>query len=577
MVISNLLSNFAHTMRQFYFFIYFLFTCLSISAQFSNNIGGGFSANVPKYEVRGVWLTTIGGLDWPSSYAQSSTGIEKQKKQLCDILDQLDRAGVNTVFLQTRVRATTIYPSKYEPWDGCMSGIPGKSPGYDPLAFAIEECHKRGMQLHAWVVTIPVGKWNKLGCTSLRKKYPKLIRKIGEDGYMNPEMPQTGDIIADICDEIVENYDVDGIHLDYIRYPETWKITVSNDKGRGYITSIVEKIYKVVKNRKPWVMISCSPIGKRDDLPRQSSRGWNARTRVLQDAGQWLRTGLMDALFPMMYFKDNNFYPFAIDWKEQSCGKIVAPGLGIYFMHPKEKNWSLETITSEMQMLRQWGMGHCYFRSKFFTDNTKGLYDFAQKEFDNYPALVPPMTWKTTEKPQFFSEITTDSTTQTLSWQKAKDTTDSPYLLYNIYSSRTWPVDVSDAHNLVKRGCRDTSIRVPLDGRYYAVTAMNRYGNESEAKQNASFGLRKTSDSRYKVKDADYLLPCDGRILKVPVSSVNRTDLLCIVTMQGKTIKTVMQKQEIDVRKVPEGMYELRSLGKKNVSHRLGFFQIKRK
>lgn len=96
----------------------------------------------PKYEVRAVWLTTIGGIDWPHSYAQSERSAEKQKEELRAILDRLQKANINTVLLQTRIRATTIYPSLYEPWDGCLSGFPGKSPGYDALQFAIDECHK---------------------------------------------------------------------------------------------------------------------------------------------------------------------------------------------------------------------------------------------------------------------------------------------------------------------------------------------------------------------------------------------------------------------------------------------------
>lgn len=113
--------------------------------------------------------------------------LPKAEKELTNILDRLQQAKINTVLIQTRVRGTMIYPSAYEPWDGCLSGFPGRSPGYDALQFAIDECHKRGMELHAWVVTIPVGKWNALGCKTLRQKMPKLIKKIGADGYMDPE------------------------------------------------------------------------------------------------------------------------------------------------------------------------------------------------------------------------------------------------------------------------------------------------------------------------------------------------------------------------------------------------------
>lgn len=136
------------------------------------------AATHPKYEVRAVWLTTIGGIDWPHSYAYNGTGIEKQQRELIQILDQLKQANINTILLQTRVRATTIYPSAIEPWDGCLSGHPGASPGYDALKFAIDECHKRGMECHAWVVTLPAGKWNGAGCRNL-KHAPRTAAKGG--------------------------------------------------------------------------------------------------------------------------------------------------------------------------------------------------------------------------------------------------------------------------------------------------------------------------------------------------------------------------------------------------------------
>lgn len=110
------------------------------------------------------------------------------------------------------------------------------------------------------------------------------------------------------------------------------------------ITSIVRNIHDKVKRLKPWVKMSCSPIGKFDDLSRYWSHGWNAYTKVCQDAQGWLRDGLMDELFPMMYFRNDQFFPFAIDWAEQSHGKIVAPGLGIYFLDPKEGNGTSPTL-----------------------------------------------------------------------------------------------------------------------------------------------------------------------------------------------------------------------------------------
>ncbi len=435
------------------------------------------SAQTKKHEVRAVWLTTIQNLDWPRSRS-----AQQQQKDLCDILDQLQRANINTVLVQARVRASTIFPCDLEPWDVCMTGTAGRSPGYDALQFCIEECHKRGMQCHAWIVTIPVGKWNSDGCKKLRARFPKLIRKIGDEGYMNPEKAETGDYLAKFCAEVTRRYDVDGIHLDYIRYPERWKIRVRSSEGRRNITNIVQKIHQTVKKEKPWVILSCSPVGKYDDLTRYRSGGWNANTAVCQDAQGWLRDGLMDALFPMMYFQGDNFYPFAVDWKEYSYGRIIAPGLAAYMLHPRERNWDLEVITREMNVLRELELGVTFFRSKFFTDNTKGLYTFTQ-DFNNYLTLIPPMDWCKKQAPSAVSELTfiNGLTSDMLSWKAAEDHSGGDYLLYNIYASEHYPVDIQDAQNLIAARLRNCELTVPNNGKklYYAVTATDRFGNES--------------------------------------------------------------------------------------------------
>ena len=519
----------------------------------------------PKWEVRAVWLTTIGGIDWPSTYAHDGMGIEKQKQQLTDMLDRLKAVGINTVLLQTRVRATTIYPSDIEPWDGCLSGKPGKSPGYDALQFAIDECHRRGMELHAWVVTIPVGKWNTYGCQQLRKRYGKLIRKIGDEGYMNPESPTTASYIADICEEITRKYDVDGIHLDYIRYPETWRGAMHKE----YITDIVKTINSRVKLHKPWVKLSCSPIGKYDDLSRFRSNGWNARSRVAQDAQGWLRDGLMDQLYPMMYFQGNNFYPFAIDWKEQSFGRHVISGLGVYMLHPKERNWPVNEVKRQMSVVREIGLGHCYFRAKFLLDNVKGIYDFARWH-DRYPALVPPMTWAQSDAPTSPKALNVERSHESdqLSWQEAEDRSDGPYLLYNIYASTTYPVDVTKAENLIATRYLRRHITIPkAKGQwYYAVTAQDRYGNEGPAVQEASAYCQNFNVSS--------LLPNDGRKLRVDAPSDAKA--LMITTLQGNTVKTCVNEPVIDISTLPEGIYQIKSVHKKHISHRLGFFVVRR-
>lgn len=524
-----------------------------------------------------MWVATIGGIDWPHSYAQSPASAEKQKKDLVDMLDKLQAAGINTVLFQTRVRATTVYPSRHEPWDGCITGTPGKAPCYDPLRFAIEECHKRGIELHAWLVTIPVGKWNGLGCKTLRKRYPSLVKRIGAEGYMNPENPRTASYLAAMSQEIVRQYDVDGIHLDYIRYPEQWRVRGSADRARGHITAIVRAIHQAVKSEKPWVKMSCSPIGKFADLSRYKSGGWNAYARVFQDARAWLKEGLMDELYPMMYFRGDQFYPFAIDWQEQSQGRVVAPGLGIYFLHPSEGKWRIEDITREMYHLRYLGQGYAFFRAKFFIDNTQGIYDFTSKVFNSRLSLVPAMTWQDSIPPASPKDlsVTRVSDATVVSWQPADaasaDSASPLYTYYNVYASRQYPVDIEDAAHLIAIRRQGNSLRLNQapEGFFYAVTAMDRYGNESEPLQMAappSFTMPQG------------FLECDGKQLSFPPrDKALDADMLFVETLQGRAVaKFPYRGEKADVSNLPNGVYQLRAVDDKGVTHRLGFFAVKR-
>jgi hypothetical protein len=299
---------------------------------------------------------------------------------------------------------------------------------------------------------------------------------------MDPEKPQTGDYLAQVCADVTRRYDVDGIHLDYIRYPETWKLKVSRQQGRQNITSIVRKIHKAVKAEKPWVKLSCSPVGKYDDLSRYQSLGWNANTTVCQDAQGWLRDGLMDILFPMMYFQGNHFYPFVVDWKEHSYGRQIAPGLAIYMLHPREKDWDLDVIRREMNVLRQQGLGITFFRSKFLIDNIKDIYTFT-KDFNCNPALIPPMSWISASalRPVTHLSVSHGAASDELIWQGPRQQTDGNYLLYNIYASDRYPVDTEDPACLVATRLQGRSLTVPHQGRSlnYAITATDRYGRES--------------------------------------------------------------------------------------------------
>ena len=436
------------------------------------------------------------GLDWPSTKATSASGIERQKEELCKILDQLQACHINTVVLQTRLRGSVIYPSKIEPWDVILTGQYDRDPGYDPLAFAIEETHRRGMELHAWLVTVPAFKIEvarKMGKRSLLRTHPELLRKHGEQYYLDPGLPGSAEYLVSLCREIVSRYDVDGIHFDYIRYPEQAETFSDGASYRKYgkwkdkrtwrldnITRIVRMSYEAIKELKPWVRVSCSPVGKYNDMSRYSARGWSAYGAVYQDAQGWLSEGIMDMLLPMMYFQGDHFYPFAADWQEHTNGRTVAPGLGIYFLSPKEKDWEWGIIQRELCYLRHIGLGgQAYFRSRFLTDNTKGIYDYLARDYYPYPALLPPMTWQSSERPATPQLVTRErhGVNERLQWQPQEG------CRFVIYASDQSPVNTNEARNIVKV-TYDTDYTYSMLGAYYhnyhlAITALDRYGNES--------------------------------------------------------------------------------------------------
>lgn len=465
----------------------------------------------PKYEVRAAWITAVYGLDWPRTKATTPASIQKQKEELVEILDKLKEANFNTVLFQARTRGDVLYKSDIEPYNSILTGKSGKDPGYDPLAFAVEECHKRGMECHAWMVTIPLGGRKhvaSLGKQSVTRRQPKICVPYKREYFLNPGNPKTKEYLMSLVKEVVERYDVDGVHFDYLRYPErAFRFPDSYDyrkygNGRSLdqwrrdnITEILRYIYKGVKQLKPWVKVSTCPVGKYRDTSRYSSKGWNAFHVVYQDVQGWLGESIQDQIYPMMYFRGNAFYPFALDWQEQSNGRHVVPGLGVYFLHPSEGDWSLDEIQRQINFIRNHHLaGEAHYRVKFVTDNTQNLYDILQNDFYAYPALQPPMTWADSIAPSAPSELKAEQISEgytRLHWKASTDNDKQNTPTYVVYASDELPVDTQNPANIVATGIRETEyIYAPIlpwtTRRHFVVTAIDRYGNESEPSAPAS-------------------------------------------------------------------------------------------
>ncbi|MBR4366037.1 MAG: family 10 glycosylhydrolase, partial [Bacteroidaceae bacterium] len=563
-----------------HFCILFLLVCAyilsSTDSKAQTNLYDGVAS--PKHEVRAVWLTTLNGLDWPRHKARTSAQVEVQKRELTDILDKLQKAHINTVLMQTRIRGSVIYPSKYEPWDECITGEPGMAPAYDPLAFAVEECHKRGMELHTWVVSIPLGKLDKqkhFGSRSVTRQHPKLCKQVGGEWFMIPGHPETADYIASICQEIAQNYDIDGISLDYIRYPESLykfsdKEFYKSGNGLSFsewkrenIDRIVRAVHDKVKGVKPWVKLSSSPIGKYNDLRRQSSGGWNCYTAVSQDPKLWLERGWQDLLFPMMYFQGKNYYPFLCDWAEGSHGHPVAAGLGIYFLDPHEGRWTLNEVRQEIHATRFVGNGGvCFYRSDFFTRNVKGLYDNVCFEFFPHPALQPQMTWASDRQaPSTPTRLHLNG--NTLSWNPSTD--NSTTVNYTVYGWFGEPeeANINNAADIITTAFKGNECDVTAflgRNNNFAVTASDRFGNESrpailhlgEIQRNPLF----PDHPRMLHPDSNGLLHVDG---------TKTLQGLRLESAQGKTIRK-SKSRSISALGLRPGWYRLIVVRKKGES-----------
>ena len=449
----------------------------------------------PKFEMRAVWLTTNWGLDWPSQPARTYTDMLQQQAELCNLLDEVASLGFNTIFFQARIKGEVFYNSNIEPWSHIVSGESGRSPGYDPLAFVIEECHKRGLECHAWFITIPAGSTKQAkrqGSNSLPARHPEMCIKFKNEWFIDPGHPHAADYIASIAEEVAHRYDIDGIHLDYIRYPGEYGNFPDNNTYNLYsegeslqqwrqdnISHIVRTVCDVVKNIDDAIMVSTAPLGRYEIIDGLPPSDWVCTGSAAQDVALWLEYADNDFIVPMMYYPDVNYFPYLAQWVEltNSNGYVVA-GLGAYRMEKREGNWSIEDLSHQIAASRHYGAaGQAFFRLQ----HLRQFPDLAHLLAGNYyrnPALIPPMphadlSIETT--PVENIQLHIGATGDTLVWQPAEGA-----IRYAVYASVTDSVDITDASQLIYTWATDTMVVFPPH-QYasFAVTAIDRYRRES--------------------------------------------------------------------------------------------------
>ena len=375
-----------------------------------------------KHEWRAVWIATVNNIDWPS---KPGLDTEAQKKELVEYFDLFKGLNFNAVILQIRPTADAMYVSSMEPWSIYLTGNQNiqPSPLYDPLQFAIEEAHKRGMELHAWLnpyrVCQDTADIAKMNPDHLYFKNPELFVRHGKKLYFDPAYPQTREILVNVVKDMLLRYDLDGIHFDdyfypnndfnddesFTKYPRGYDAADKMAWRRENVDMVIEMLRDTIKSVKPYVKFGISPYAVWRNL-REDPRGSDSKSysytnydHLHADLLLWMEKGWLDYVLPQLYFnigyENADFGVLAKWWADYSAGTPVYGGLGTYRLSPNARieAWrDVNEIRRQAEMLRAmegYG-GVCYFNAKNMKDNILSINDVLKELYPN-PAIIPPL------------------------------------------------------------------------------------------------------------------------------------------------------------------------------------------
>lgn len=470
----------------------------------------------PKREMRGAWVASVANIDWPLD-RNATPG--QQIASLVDIMDKLKAAGINAVFFQIRTECDALYNSMYEPWSYWLTGKQGRAPFpfYDPLEFAISEAHSRGMELHAWFN--PYRAEKKIGDYELSeghavKLHPDWILTFQDYKMLDPGNPEVKDYILNIVTDVLQRYDIDGIHFDDYFYPYTpmknedsltfakYKGTFTNiaDWRRDNINSLMAGIYEKVKKINPKVKFGISPFGIVENKFAGTS-GFNSYDILYCDPLTWIKNKSVDYINPQLYWEIGHakadYAKLLPWWASVSDGCHLYIGQYSSAMAAPNYKGSKGELGNQLQLNRRTDnvQGEVFFSSKSITGNWSGFADTLKTNYYKYPALPPLMPWKDNTAPNAPEGLTVkgDSAGALLEWQTpltAKDNEKVNYFIIYRFSPGQ-SVDINDPRNIIamipggRRKYRD-SFKPGKESTYtYVITSADRLHNESETQARA--------------------------------------------------------------------------------------------
>jgi uncharacterized lipoprotein YddW (UPF0748 family) len=466
----------------------------------------------PKREMRAAWIATVTNLDWPNS---NSSSTAQQKQELINLLDELDRDGINTVVFQIRSECDAMYSSSFDPWSYWLTGSQGTAPYpyYDPLEFAIEEAHKRGMELHAWFnpyrVERAVGNYTTAP-NHVTNQHPDWIIQISTFKFLDPGLPMVRDYVTSVIYDVVSRYDVDGIHADDYFYPYPPNQITNQDAAtfaaypRGFtniadwrrdnVNLLIAQVNDTIQSVKPWVKFGMSPFGIWKNGVPPGISGLSAYNDIYCDAIAWLHDRSIDYLTPQLYwpFGGGQDYAKLQPWWADSVhanGRHFYPGHAYY----RIVNW---TNPSEMPNQIRFDrnnpkvQGGVFFRAKNFGENPKGVTDSLRNDLYRYKAILPIMNWKDVVNPNPPQNLRFERLANGqggLKWdlpQVASDgDTAKRYVVYRFNTSNIQPADLNNSANILDvAGYRENipgEPPSPTGPYYFVVTTLDRNYNES--------------------------------------------------------------------------------------------------
>jgi uncharacterized lipoprotein YddW (UPF0748 family) len=444
-------------------------------------------------ELRGVWMTTSWNIDWPS---QRGLSVEQQQQELLQIIERIQALSLNTLIMQVRPGGDALYASQLEPWSEWLSGTQGKAPEpfYDPLEFAIAQCHQRNIELHAWFNPYRARTSTERSPNvrpHIAVTHPEYVYQHGNELWMDPGAKAVQDLTYNVILDVVRRYDIDGVHLDdyfypypvvgqtfadqktYSAYQATGGKLSLGDWRRDNVNQMIQRLFTGIHATKRHVKFGISPFGiYRPGYPAQI-QGLDQYEVLYADPKKWLEEGWVDYLAPQLYWRIDppaQSYPILLKWWTENNPKNRHIYAGNRLSMLDSKNWPISEYERQVEITRnntpQLPSGNIFYNMKVFTENRLSVVDAFKTTIYPNLALVPTMPWLDDVPPALPTGVAAKA--GKLTWNTA------------IGDIRSWTLyqQQGDRWKLIRiLGAATTSVTV--EPGTYALCSVDRMNNES--------------------------------------------------------------------------------------------------